>query len=962
MEICRLDQQHGRQGNDYQNVTVAEGSRAVLGNIYAESFSMNVLDPQRPRQTEQDKKEEFLKSLRFDVMDSRLATISFAHRDTCSWLFTRAEYLRWQDPESRALHHGFLWIKGKPGAGKSTLMKHALHHAQGLGQRNTTVLSFFFSARGHELEKTTEGMYRSLLHQVYKSHPDRLPDVLLNVPSGSKNYVWQLPILQSMLREALLNFGNTAQFICYIDALDECNEDAIRLAIEYFEELGDRAISRGVKISVCFASRHYPNITMRRYQTLNLDDQREHLEDIENCVRGRLRSTGITQLTHAQLTEEISRRSSGVFLWAVLVVQILNKQTDRGADRSQLMAHLKTVPSGIEDLLRSILLDGGHQSEFLLPTLQWVLFSFRPLSESALYLAINAGAGCSPDITMDHNETTLERMRLFILNSSKGLVEFSKAHFAKAQFIHESVREYLLGGGLSVLDASLAENSRAKCHARLATWCRNCIASSPHRTYQRPDKVRFGFSDYAQRYLYVHCEFAFHGGALHLAFIDTIPNHIRPGVRRRANWTVSRNLLFELIEEEQDCLAEGLLQRQLGRFGQTNVYYTEHTDALRATIPYLDVNSTIPTSNAVDSTALLLAIKRSLRNMVQLLLECGADANLGSEDGTPLIAAHDERQCDIVGLLLDYDANPNTMGNCSGVSQTPLSVALARRCTRCVTLLLERGADSHGSGVGLGGPLTDAVSNGVQEHVRLLLARGADPDGSSGHRPLHMAVFHRDEAVVRLLLEAGANTKTKDEIDRTLLHIWCLGGYRPMRSFCRTSSSIAKALIDAGAGTSTTDMLRTTGFIMAAGVGSPSLVQLLIDDGADVNATNPTRETALMMATERGNADVVRLLIENNAKVNEADVLHNTALTMAVRSGVHSVVKILLDAGADVNATDMSHRTALVIAAEMGRFDIARLLVDRGAGLYMQGQEEFTRYLRLRIVGPDLALLCAGNG
>jgi hypothetical protein len=93
------DQQHGRQGNDYQNSTVGDNGRAVFGNIYGNNCSMSILAPERPEKTEREKKEDFLKSLRFDVMESRLATIGVAHRDTCSWLYTRAEYLRWQDPE-----------------------------------------------------------------------------------------------------------------------------------------------------------------------------------------------------------------------------------------------------------------------------------------------------------------------------------------------------------------------------------------------------------------------------------------------------------------------------------------------------------------------------------------------------------------------------------------------------------------------------------------------------------------------------------------------------------------------------------------------------------------------------------------------------------------------------------------------------------------------------------------------
>lgn len=480
---------------------------------------MSILVPERPEKTEQEKKDDFLKSLRFDGMESRLATIGIAHRDTCSWLYTRAEYLRWQDPEFRALHHGFLWIKGKPGAGKSTLMKHALQHAQSLDQSDTKIISFFFNARGHALEKTTDGMYRSLLYQVYKAFPDRLPEILPSDSTESKERIWQLQILQNMLREALLNFGNAAQFVLYIDALDECDEDAIRFAIEYFEELGERAISQDIKISICFASRHYPNITMWCCQQLDLDDQREHLEDIENFVKGKLRSTGITQLTHTQLSEEISGRSSGVFLWAALVVQILNKRTDRGDDRSQLMTHLKTVPARIEDLLRSILMDGSGPNEFLLPSLLWVLFGEDWFSASDLYFATKIGAGRLTSEDWTKTETTQEQIRLFILNSSKGLIEFSKGQWPRAQFIHESVREYLINGGLSILDEDLAENLEAKGHFRLATWCRNCIKFDP--LPQGAEDT--GAMDYALSYLYAHCDHAFKGGALQLEFLDALP-------------------------------------------------------------------------------------------------------------------------------------------------------------------------------------------------------------------------------------------------------------------------------------------------------------------------------------------------------------------------------------------------------------------------------------------------------
>jgi ankyrin repeat protein len=912
------DQQHGRQGNDYQNSNVGDNGRAVFGNIIGHNSSMSILVPERPPKTEQEKKQDFLKSLRFDVMESRLATIGIAHRDTCSWLYTRAEYLRWQNPEYRADHHGFLWIKGKPGAGKSTLMKHALQHAQDLSQRDTTIISFFFNARGHELEKTTEGMYRSLLHQVYTANPNRLPGVLPSNSSDPTDHSWQLPILQAMLRDALLNFANTAESICYIDALDECKEDDIRLAIAYFEELGELAVSRDIKISICFASRHYPNITMRHYQALNLDEEREHHEDIEKFVKGRLSGVGSLNL---ELSEEISHRSSGVFLWATLVVQILNKKMDHGATRSQLMADLKVVPAGIEDLLKSILADG---SIFLLPTLLWVLFSYEPLRASKLYPAIMIGANHLTPEAWDQTDTTQEQMHLFILNSSKGLVEFSRGEYSTAQFIHESVREYLLDGGLPVLDDGLAENSKAKSHFRLATWCRNSIELYPHCDFDDSNIANGRLLDYALDYMFKHYEKACEGGALQLEFLDAIPQSVLSRVGDYACLQDGPSLVGLLLDwqQERTCLVDGLLRRQLQHYGQVNACATARNDNIEGAIPYLDVNLS---EHAEDSTLLILALYLGNSRTIQLLLDCGADPNLGTSWDAPLFVALDEDKdrYATVELLLHHGANPNLAHTRGTRTRIPLTMAVEHSSTRCVEMLLEHGADPNGSSADFGEPLAHAVSSDLQEIVCLLLAHGADPNGSNCHRPLHLAVGRRDESTVRLLLEAGANPKAKDAMGLSLLRMWCSGGVRPPSGSLCHSSSIARALLDASAEASATDVIRMNVFALTAGAGSSSLVQSLIDGGADINATHSNGETALIVAA---------------------------------RSGFIGVVQVLLDAGADVNATDTTHRTALIMAVEMGNFDIVRLLVDRGAKLDLHGHEGVARYIRLRIADEDAAL------
>jgi hypothetical protein len=127
----------------------------------------------------------FREALAFDTMDDRYADIRTAHGQTCQWLFESPEYRHWRDPTSRSDHHGILCVKGKPCAGKSTLMKCAYTHGS-TTLRDEVTIAFFFSARGEELQKTAAGLYRSLLKQLLDQLLSRIPHlstILLALPN-----------------------------------------------------------------------------------------------------------------------------------------------------------------------------------------------------------------------------------------------------------------------------------------------------------------------------------------------------------------------------------------------------------------------------------------------------------------------------------------------------------------------------------------------------------------------------------------------------------------------------------------------------------------------------------------------------------------------------------------------------------------------------------------------------------
>lgn len=187
---------------------------------------------------------------------------------------------------------------------------------------DATAISFFFNARGVQLEKSTEGMYRSLLFQIIRKFPDVLHNSIYVSQTWHIPATWDIETLQALFTHTIIRLGQR-QITCFIDALDECDISEVENMVEYFEDLGDQAAESQTKIYVCFSSRHYPNIDIRNGLKLTLEDQPCHSEDLEKYVRSKLRA-GNSKASQ-EISAEILKRASGVFLWVVLVVKILNR-------------------------------------------------------------------------------------------------------------------------------------------------------------------------------------------------------------------------------------------------------------------------------------------------------------------------------------------------------------------------------------------------------------------------------------------------------------------------------------------------------------------------------------------------------------------------------------------------------------------------------------------------------------
>lgn len=217
-----------------------------------------------------------LRTLAFDPMSDRKTRIAEAHKKTFEWVFDsdKTQLKPWLESESSS---GVFWITGKPGSGKSTLMKFLCSHDRTeaalqawAGSGNKLVIaSHFFWAMGSEKQKSQEGLLRSLLHDILRQCPSWIPlvcstQILRRIDQGDP-FPWSL----QELRQALLNVSQahglstnvdgydyaSTYFCLFVDGLDEYAGRASDL-IEIFDSV---ASSKQVKI--CLASRPWPDFT-----------------------------------------------------------------------------------------------------------------------------------------------------------------------------------------------------------------------------------------------------------------------------------------------------------------------------------------------------------------------------------------------------------------------------------------------------------------------------------------------------------------------------------------------------------------------------------------------------------------------------------------------------------------------------------------------------------------------------
>ncbi|XP_053399234.1 serine/threonine-protein phosphatase 6 regulatory ankyrin repeat subunit B-like [Mercenaria mercenaria] len=217
--------------------------------------------------------------------------------------------------------------------------------------------------------------------------------------------------------------------------------------------------------------------------------------------------------------------------------------------------------------------------------------------------------------------------------------------------------------------------------------------------------------------------------------------------------------------------------------------------------------------------------------------------------------------------------------------------------------------------------------------VKCLLDLGADAkiENKKGESPLHIACKHGHYRCVEILLQH--DNSLKDKQNNQGLTPLMKAVYRSDTSFKENNYGKAiDALILAGCDVNLSPPSNMSPLHVVAGKWhSTGLVKKLIKSGADVNA-NTEKSSPLMTALcrQKVNTETVIVLIDSGADVNYKNKYEKSLLHVAVAKSEDRCVEHLLRAGALVNVVDSDGNSPLWIAVSDNNATIAPMLLDYG--------------------------------
>ncbi|KFZ25366.1 hypothetical protein V502_00151 [Pseudogymnoascus sp. VKM F-4520 (FW-2644)] len=837
---------------------------------------------------------ECLKTLEFQEWNAREIGVQevegagkrfFCHPEYCSWI--------------QSYGPSVLWLEGKPGSGKSTLVKFMVNELEkdpSLGQarlrnpshkspqkgkeewifnnptdKSTIFARFYYSFRGGNTQTNNELMLRSIVYQIWSENSRLFPLIrdryrLLKREASEANKqksFWSYDDLKWALDSLCKVDFNLHAFII-VDGMDESNNDKRADILKFLLDLAPPNPKSSCVVKVFIASRPENNINSRlRLVPHHIKLQEVNGEDIRMVVEGWIKrmvsEDKCKEETLLEVKEYIIEHSHGVFLWVTLVLRDLEQYIDDGGySKSTLDTRLRSFPKelGGKDGFYRAMVDSlvkkyeknQEQQERGRRILAWVTFAERPISVTELRDAL---ATPPKSERADLSTYVLERNRpeqldKAILSTCGGLAEVRGSGSSRiVQPIHQTAREFLLHkdklAGPYHLDEVQGDMEIAMACCRYLSIVFRPDFPQVEATVELP-KVKMLAEHLSGKSLLVYALLNFQ---THLDHLESNDEKIRDEFMNFVKLLIKRN----------NSYASLILGKWIDALKWPTQLHVDDTSA-RLCLRFL----------------LLCAADTGKKELAEILLSLRADL-VHLEAGKGHLAAMKQ--------LVENSSRvtPRRIGE-----RTPFTAV--NKDKGGLKLLLDMGADANLKDTVGRTPLSYSAENGHRGSLDLLLAKGVDIDliDSVGRTPVSYAAENGHRGIFELLIAKGVDIDSKDSASRTPVSY-------------------------------------------AAENGHEGILEVLLLKDADVNSIDSAGWTPLSYAARNGHEGSLNLLVNFGANINSKDSAGRTPLSYAAGNGHEGSLKLLLQHGPiDVNSKDTTGRTPLSYATANGHIAVVEVL------------------------------------
>ncbi|CAG8978874.1 hypothetical protein HYALB_00005211 [Hymenoscyphus albidus] len=326
-----------------------------------------------------------LESLSFEGIHQRFDNVVDAHGKTFEWIFESdmereiergasgsESFITWLSSGDGIFH-----ISGKPGSGKSSLMKFLCQHTQTkeslhrwAGDRKLIFSRFFFWKPGTPAQRSLNGFSRKILFDILKLCPELIQVALPDEWKVETLLPWQderhLELTEKQVKESFIkiikddSLYSRYRYCYFIDGLDEFEETHQDDYKSVVETLISWTKGSPSNVKLCVSSREY-NVFLHGFSK----DKRIRLQDLtrsdmEHYIRDKLPIPRARELE--SLTSQIVEKGNGMFLWVSLVVRALRERQDDGYEQQELEKELDTLPEELEGLFSHLLMSLNRTS------------------------------------------------------------------------------------------------------------------------------------------------------------------------------------------------------------------------------------------------------------------------------------------------------------------------------------------------------------------------------------------------------------------------------------------------------------------------------------------------------------------------------------------------------------------------------------------------------------------------